>query len=217
MLDIDNNEIINDLKEDEKTFDRSYKEMKLAHVQTSRGLELLEILKLIETDKNYIFDFIMTHQIQKLIKSIKGCHKINKDEAEDVTMFVITEYFYEHDLNLNSFNESTFLNRFRSEVGKRVQKMMREGYSYKEIPADFEKENEKEEFLFDNFEDEILEKIDLNVAFNKLPLRSQRILELKFYERISNADIAKKIRLSRQRVDQIVNESCEQLKKYLQD
>lgn len=195
------------------SFDTVYKKVSRNFAQRSAHMSLLEIINTIQQDKEYIFDFIQTEQIQKIILSIKNRYKFNRDEAEDIAIFSITEYFYENNIILDNFNEDVFLNNLKDEIGKRTQKMIREGYTAREIPASGQ--NIYQFALYDNFEELINSNIDLQNALQKLSIRNREILELYFKDTLTETVIAEMTGLSRSRVSEIITESCHKLKKYL--
>lgn len=194
-------------------FDTVYKKVSRNFASRSKNMSLLDIIIKIDTDKEYIFDFLWTEQIQKLIKSISNRYKFNRDEAEDIAIFSIIEYFYENNVVIDGFNEDVFLNNLKDEVGKRTQKMIREGYTAKEIPASGQAIYQYA--MYDNFEESVNNSIDLQNALKKLSSRNREILELRFYDRLNESTIAEIVGLSRSRISEIITESCNKIGKYL--
>ena len=194
-------------------FDTVYKKVSRNFASRSKNMSLLDIIIKIDTDKEYIFDFLWTEQIQKLIKSISNRYKFNRDEAEDIAIFSIIEYFYENNVVIDGFNEDVFLNNLKNEVGKRTQKMIREGYTAKEIPASGQPIYQYA--MYDNFEESVNNSIDLQNALKKLSSRNREILELRFYDRLNESTIAEIVELSQSRISEIITESCNKIVKYL--
>lgn len=192
---------------------REYYKMEQVYLDKSKNMSLYDILTNIKDDKSYIFNFIKHDEIKKIIRGIKNKFKFNKDEAEDVAVFVITEYLCETKVDLNMFDEDIFLSMFKEEVNKRSQKMIRQGYSSNDIPSTAT--NKYEKALFENFENNTIDFIDLENAFSKISERDREILESRVYDRLSEAQLAQKFNLSRSRISEIINETCDKMKKYL--
>lgn len=183
-------------------FEAVYKKVSRNFTTRSNDMSLLDIINKISTDKEYIFDFIWTEQIQKLIKDIGNRYKFNRDEAEDIAIFSITEYFYENVIIANDFNENVFLNNLKDEVGKRTQKMIREGYTAKEIPASGQAVYQYA--MYDNFDKSINDNIDLNNMLSQFCDRDREILELYYIDKYTQQEIAKLMHLSRKQINRIL-------------
>ena len=183
-------------------FEAVYKKVSRNFATRSNDMSLLDIINKISTDKEYIFDFIWTEQIQKLIKDIGNRYKFNRDEAEDIAIFSITEYFYENVIIANDFNENVFLNNLKDEVGKRTQKMIREGYTAKEIPASGQAVYQYA--MYDNFDKSINDNIDLNNMLSQFCDRDREILELYYIDKYTQQEIAKLMHLSRKQINRIL-------------
>jgi RNA polymerase sigma factor (sigma-70 family) len=193
----------------------SYREMGETFSDRSKDMDLLDIILKINDDKEYIYDFIRSEKVKTLIQSIKNRFRFNKDEAEDCIIFVITEYFYENVITISEFPdyEDHFLNRFGEEINCKVKQMMRDGYSGKEIPSSgtYLYQNKS----FDYFDELINSNTDLRNALSKLSLKEQEVIELRFNNRETEIMIAKIMNLSQSYVSELLNRTCEKLKKYL--
>lgn len=183
-------------------FDTVYKKVSRNFASRSKNMSLLDIIIKIDTDKEYIFDFIWTEQIQKLIKDIGNRYKFNRDEAEDIAIFSITEYFYENIVTVRRFDEDVFLSNLKDEIGKRTQKMIREGYTAKEIPASGQ--SIYQYAMCNNFEDSINNSIDLESVLNQFSGRDREILELYYIDKYTQQEIAKLMHLSRKQINRIL-------------
>jgi RNA polymerase sigma factor (sigma-70 family) len=183
-------------------FETIYKKVSRNFAERSKDMSLLDIIIKIDTDKEYIFDFIWTEQIQQLIKDIGNRYKFNRDEAEDIAIFSITEYFYENTVSIKGFDEDVFLDNLKDEVGKRTQKMIREGYTAKEIPASGQ--NIYQYAMYDNFEDSINNSVDLENVLNRFSGRDREILELYYIDKYTQQEIAKLMHLSRKQINRIL-------------
>lgn len=203
------------LEEEKRSYEMECNLIKYTILEKSIDINLEKILLKINENKEYIFDFIYTEEIQKVIKNIKNRYRFNKDEAEDTAMFVITEFFYMPNelYNLNKYNESVFLDRFEREIAKRTHTLMRSGYSAKEIPASDQSIYTCQSY--DDFEDTMIQKIDLQNALNKLSIKNKEMLELNVHDGLTESEIGKKYNLSREGVNKTIIRSKNKIKKYL--
>jgi RNA polymerase sigma factor (sigma-70 family) len=179
------------------------------------GMKLIDVLKkiVIDQEKDYIINFIRLSEIDEIIRSTRGKFRFNKDEAQDAIEFAITEFLCITNIDLDNFDEDIFLDEFRVVIDKRAQKIVREGYSAKEFPA-------SDMFVYkyascDNFDDLINERLDLEYGLNQIGERNREILELKIHDNLTEREIGDIYGVSQQRINQIISETCEEIKKYL--
>jgi RNA polymerase sigma factor (sigma-70 family) len=214
-------------KENDK-YEKTYKNMQWYFLKNSYYMNLYQILERIikYNDKDYIYNFIHCDDIKKIIQCIKNFYKINRDEATDIIEFVITEFFYITDkeiygvtyktmIDLNNFNENIFINDFKDEIAKRTKKIMRNGYSIRDIPVIYE--NLYQNVKNDDFEEVMIKNIDLNNALNKLSFKNKIIIKQKFYSGLLEKEIANENNMTRQGINNIIKRSFKKIKKYLQD
>lgn len=222
--DFDKDDILYNQNEDTRDFYNEYKKMCSVFLESSKNMSLCNILKeiILNDKKDFIFNFTRKGQIKKLIQSIRGTYRFNKDEVDDCTLFVITEIFCDKsllkELNLidfNNFNEELFIEQLKSEIAKRVHKMMREGYCAKEIPATNQPIYIYQ--MFEGFEEKIHNNIDLKNAIIKSNFsnRNKKFLKLKFYDNKTDKEISKSNNLERSSVSKIITKSCKILNKNL--
>jgi RNA polymerase sigma factor (sigma-70 family) len=223
--DIDKDDILyQQNKEEDKTdgFKRAYKKMCSVFLEESEGMNLYNILKeiILNNNKDFIFNFTRKGEIKKVIHSIKTRYRFNQDEAEDCTIFVITEIFCDNNLfnelnliNLDDFNENFFIEQFKNEVAKRVHKMMREGYCAKEIPA-----TDQPVYIYqvsDDFEDKLLNDIDLKKALEKINNNDKVFLKLKFINELNQNEIGREFGLTQPSISYKINKIISRLNKYM--
>ena len=203
-------------KQQDKTYKKTYKEMENYFLNDSNGMTLYNILEQIIKYHNndFIFSFIKYKNIQEIIGCIKGLFKINRDEAIDISICIIIEYFLGNENNLNlildNFNEICFLDNFKRFIRNNVKKEMRKCYSIKEIPVsciDIEdKSIDVESF--------VINKLDIGNLLNKLSARNKEIVKLYFFNKVKQKELAQEFNISRNRISEIINESKNILKKY---
>jgi RNA polymerase sigma factor (sigma-70 family) len=196
--------------EEKRNYKTEYNIMQLFVLQKSVDMSLKEIILSIDTNKEYIFDFIKHPTIAKLLNNIKSMWKFNKDEAEDALILSITEYFYENDIDMNDFNEELFLVEFMSEIRNKVKKQMCEGYSEKErVASDWDT---YEDFETVPFEDDIVTKVDFINSIKNLSLRDKDVLKLYYIDKYTQQEISERIQLSQKQISNILFNSKNNLK-----
>jgi RNA polymerase sigma factor (sigma-70 family) len=194
--------------------------MQQVFLNESIGMNLYEILeKIIKfNNKDFIFNFINTKEIQDVIGSIKGMYKVNREEVYATATLVITEFFLDGKINLNdllnNFIEKDFIKYFKGEIRNKTKKIMREQYNMNEIPLSTT--SIYENFVYGDFEKTMIDKIDLANALKKISERNKYIIKSKFYDGFNEKEIGEENNLSRNRINEIINESCEKMKKYIQ-
>jgi RNA polymerase sigma factor (sigma-70 family) len=188
--------------EQKRSYEYEYKMNARYILRKSDDMSLEEILNKIKEDKNFIFNFIKQPQIEKITNSIRSMWKFNKDEVEDAIIFVITEYFYENQIDMVNFNEELFLTEFMSEIRNRVKKQMREGYSEKErVSSDW---NVYEDFEMPPFEDDIITMVDFINSMKDLSSRDKNVLELYYINNYTIREISNIIKLSKSEINRII-------------
>lgn len=205
--------------ENKKNYKTSWNQNEQYFLDKSNGMNLYDILEQIIKfgNKDFIFNLIHTKEIQDIIGSVKGMYKVGRDEVVNNAILVITEFFLDgtNDLNeiLNNFKKDDFINKFKLEIKNKTKKKMRENYNINEIPLSGT--NIYEGVVYTDFEKAIIDKIDLINALDKLPIRSRYILKCRFYGKMLEKEISKNNNISRNRISEIITESCYKLKKYL--
>jgi RNA polymerase sigma factor (sigma-70 family) len=206
-------------EENKKTYKKAYNEMQQVFLKESIGISLYEILEqiIMFNNKDFIFNFINTKEIQDVIGSIKGMYKVNREEVYATATLVITDFFLDGKMDLNKllddFTEDKFIKYFKGEIRNRTKKMMREQYNMNEIPLSTT--SIYENFVYGDFEKTMVEKIDLINALKKIAERNRCIIKSKFYDGFNEKEIGEENNLSRQAVNKIIHKSTNEIKKYL--
>jgi RNA polymerase sigma factor (sigma-70 family) len=177
-------------------------------------MDLKEILYKIkvEGNKDYLVDFLDNELIVKMTNDILRGYKYDKKDVKDsirleTIAYVVDEYKYNDDFDL-----LLFMDEIKKTVYKKVRRYIYKSYSSKELPYE-----EFDEFVDDNGElmDNINQQIDLSEAYKLLNDKEKMVIYYYFELEMNEADIADKLCLSQQRINQIKNSALEKIKKYL--
>jgi RNA polymerase sigma factor (sigma-70 family) len=202
-------------EESKRSYTYEYNLMQKYYLDKSEGMSLLDIIKKIQIDgeRDYIFNFIKLPQIEEIVRQIKRKFKFNKDEVINASTLAITEYFCTQSIELNNFIEEVFLANFKDEINIKIQRDIKSNYTARDIPASGTKLYQT--ISYEDFEDTINEKLDIENALNKLSNRNREILELKVHDNLKDSEIGEVVNLSRSRITEILSETNEKMKKYL--
>jgi RNA polymerase sigma factor (sigma-70 family) len=190
--------------EEKESFDKILENNEKYILKLNDGLSLKEIIIKIQSNKEFIFNFIKQKSIQEIIKSIKNSYRFNRYEIEDIITVVITEYFYQIKIDIINFNETKFLTDFKKEIVNRTQREVYHSYSAKEIPMS--DSNFYKDASSDDFQEIIHTKVDLANMVNQFNLKEKQVIKLYYVEGYNQMEIAKLVNFSQQRVSQILIE-----------
>lgn len=186
----------------ELSYQDEYKTMQQTFLKQDKNLTLKEIIIKIKSNKDYIFTFINHNDIKEITRSIKKSYRFNRDEVEDIITVVITEYFYDTQIDVDNFSVNNFLDDFKKEIVNRTQKEVYHSYSAKEMPlsgSDF-----YEEAFANDFQDKSNSRIDFTNAINKMSPEYQQVFKLYYFQGYTQREIAQFIGIDKMRVNRIL-------------
>jgi RNA polymerase sigma factor (sigma-70 family) len=201
-------------EEEKLSFYKRCKKIEQNFVETSKHFNIKELIIKININKEYIFHFIKNKTIQEIICSIKNSYRFNREEIENIIILVITEYFCEIKIDFDNFNQEKFLENFKKDISNKTKKMVRHSYFSQEMPLSGSNFYEDASILED-FRDIIDKSIDLNNALNSLSSRDRQIIEMRYFDNMTQEEIAEKFKLTKQRIGQILLESLIDLQDFL--
>ena len=173
--------------------------------------ELCELIYVVKGDKEK-FDLIL-NKLAPLIN--KYTRLLYRDEPEDISA-ELTAALWEAVCNITFYNnEGQVVNYLATAIKNKYFELYRASCRYHDNVAKIDDSEMERMTFYDSSVDDILMENDMIKFSNSLRGNKKRIFELIFMKKLSDIEVAKELKISRQYVHRIKILLYNELKKYL--